>query len=84
MVCPPPRTGSSSPARKKIAVVAKSCCANKHFFLLCLQLGNMTVAFDNLFGGKTPQLSTLVHEFVNKEPKKFLEDFKPEILKQVQ
>jgi hypothetical protein len=50
---------------------------------LDIDLGNMVVAFDNLFDGKTPHLSTLVHEFVNKEPKKFLEDFKPEILKQV-
>jgi hypothetical protein len=50
---------------------------------LDLDLGNMTVQFDNLFGGKTPQLSEVVHNFVNKEPKQFVQDFKPEILKQV-
>jgi hypothetical protein len=43
----------------------------------------MIAQFDNLFGGKTPQLSEVVHNFVNKEPKQFLEDFKPEIIKQV-
>ena len=42
----------------------------------------MIAQFDNLFGGKTPQLSEVVHNFVNKEPKQFIEDFKPEIIKQ--
>jgi hypothetical protein len=42
----------------------------------------MVVQFDNLFGGKTPQLSEVVHNFVNKEPKQFIQDFKPEIIKQ--
>lgn len=50
---------------------------------LDIGLENMIAQFDNLFGGKTPQLSEVVHNFVNKEPKQFIEDFKPEIIKQV-
>jgi len=50
---------------------------------LKLTLGNMTIKFDNLFDGKTPQLSDLIHNFVNDDPQTFFNDFRPEIEKQV-
>jgi hypothetical protein len=52
--------------------------------LLNVDLSNMTVAFDNLLEGRgKPHIAQLVHSFVNQEPKLFVQDFQPEIRKQV-
>ena len=51
--------------------------------IITVDVGKLTVNFENLFGGKTPQFAEVIHQFVNNDSKAFAKDFGPQITQQV-